>query len=296
MSKRKVDIVVLSDVHLGTYGCRATELVQYLKQIQPGILILNGDIIDIWQFSKRYWPRAHMQVIKEIVKIAAKGTPVYYLTGNHDELLRKFSDFSLGNFHLLDQMVLEVDGKQHWFFHGDVFDASLQYAKWLAKLGAIGYDFLILVNSLVNWVLQKLGREKMSFSKKVKNSVKTAVSYISDFEQTAAERAIEQGYDYVVCGHIHQPQIKFLHTQKGSISYLNSGDWIENLTALEYHGHQWSLFTYKAEPSTRSSKKKKGKLSEDTLSQGPAVLNHEEVDKEDDLSINPTPVKLIVHV
>lgn len=255
MSKRKVDLVVISDVHLGTYGCRAEELTHYLKSIQPDKLVLNGDIIDIWQFNKRYWPKSHMQVLKEIVKLVAKETPVYYLTGNHDEMLRKFTDFELGNFHLLDKLVLDLNGQKTWIFHGDIFDASMTHAKWLAKLGGLGYDLLILINSLVNWVLGKLGREKMSFSKKIKNSVKKAVSYVSDFEQVAAELAVEQGYDFVVCGHIHQPQMRTIVTEKGSVQYLNSGDWIENLTALEYHQGEWSLYTHVETPQAKKSAK-----------------------------------------
>ncbi len=256
MSKRKVDLVVISDVHLGTYGCHAQELVQYLKSVQPGALVLNGDIIDIWQFSKRYWPKAHMQVLKEVVKLVAKETPVYYLTGNHDEMLRKFTDFELGNFHLIDKLVLDLDGQKTWIFHGDIFDASMIHAKWLAKLGGLGYDMLILMNSLINWVLKKLGREKMSFSKKVKSSVKRAVSYISDFEQTAAELAVEQGYDFVVCGHIHQPQMRTIVTDQGSVQYLNSGDWIENLTALEYHQGEWQIYTHPEEVEEKTSTKR----------------------------------------
>ncbi|RMG68652.1 MAG: UDP-2,3-diacylglucosamine diphosphatase [Bacteroidetes bacterium] len=244
MSKRPVDLVVISDVHLGTYGCQAKELVEYLKSIQPGMLILNGDIIDIWQFSKRYWPQAHMQVLKELIKLLARDIPVYYLTGNHDELLRKFTDCSLGNFHLRDKLVLELDGRKAWFFHGDIFDASMQHARWLARLGAVGYDFLIFLNSAINAVLRRLGREKMSFSKRIKASVKTAIKYISDFEEVAATLAVDQGYDYVVCGHIHQPQMRTITCAHGSVQYLNSGDWIENLSALEYHEGQWSLFSY----------------------------------------------------
>ncbi len=245
--KRQLDIAILSDIHLGTYGCQAEEVIHYLKSIQPEVLVLNGDIIDIWQFSKRYWPKSHMQVLKEIVKIIARGTTVYYLTGNHDEMLRKFSDFSLGNFHLRDKVVLEVDGKKAWIFHGDVFDASMKHAKWLAKLGGLGYDLLILLNSLINGVLARFGREKMSFSKKVKASVKSAVKFISDFEHIAADLAIENGYDYVICGHIHQPEMRDIVTDKGTVAYLNSGDWIESLTALEYVDGGWSLFHY--EPS-----------------------------------------------
>lgn len=254
MAKRKVDLVIISDVHLGTYGCRAEELINYLRSIQPQTLVLNGDIIDIWQFSKRYWPKSHMQVLKEFVKLAAKGVSVYYLTGNHDELLRKFSDFRLGTLYLKDKLVFELDGTKAWIFHGDIFDASMKHARWLAKLGAVGYDLLILLNSIVNWTLVRLGRPKMSFSKRIKNGVKSAVKYISDFEKIAADLAIDQGYDYVICGHIHQPQIRHIHNPEGMVTYLNSGDWIENLTALEYHDGNWRIFRYEKDFEVKDSK------------------------------------------
>jgi len=241
--KREVDIVVISDIHLGTYGCRAKELNRYLRSIKPGKLILNGDIIDIWQFRKRYFPSRHMQVIRQILKIA-KQTPVYYITGNHDEALRKYSGMNLGNLHLLDHLELEIRGEKYWFFHGDIFDATMKNAKWLAKLGGIGYDLLIMINSMVNWVMERMGRERMSFSKKVKNSVKRAVAYISEFENTAADIAIDQGFSYVVCGHIHQPAMRKVTTARGSVCYMNSGDWIENLSALEYNHGEWSLYHF----------------------------------------------------
>ncbi|MFM8837990.1 MAG: UDP-2,3-diacylglucosamine diphosphatase [Bacteroidota bacterium] len=261
MEKRKIDLLVLSDLHLGTYGCHGKEVLQYLDQIEPGTVILNGDIIDIWQFKKRYWPASHMQVLRRLLKFAEQGIPVYYLTGNHDEMLRKFSDYRLGNLYLRDKLVLELDGKKAWFFHGDVFDVSMQYSKWLARLGGQGYDLLIILNRGVNLLLEKLGREKISLSKRIKDGVKTAVRFISDFEQIAADLAIERGYDYVVCGHIHQPVIKTMfakdpggnaHAGK-SVTYLNSGDWIENLSALEYHLGQWSLYRYAPKAEIKSS-------------------------------------------
>jgi len=242
--KRKVELVVLSDIHLGTYGCHAKEVLNYLNSIRPRKLVLNGDIFDIWQFRKRYFPKAHLLVIKKIITLAAKGTKVYYITGNHDEKLRRFSDTKMGNIYILDKLVLNLDGKKAWFFHGDVFDASIQHTKWIAKLGGWGYDILILINRLINIVLTNLGREKYSLSKKIKNSVKGAVKFISDFEQTATDLAIENQYDYVVCGHIHQPVIRNIKNSKGSCLYLNSGDWIENLTALEYHNERWKLHHY----------------------------------------------------
>jgi len=247
MERRHLAISVISDVHLGTYGCQATELVHYLKSIQPQILVLNGDIIDGWQFSKRYFPPSHMQVIKEVFSLMANGTRVIYITGNHDEMLRRYADVQLGNFQLTDKVVMEIDGKMTWIFHGDVFDATTKgSAKLLAKLGGKGYDLLIILNSCINWLLKLLGKEKMSLSKRVKNGVKKAVRWIADFEQTAAELAIEKGYDYVICGHIHQPQQRTITTDKGSVTYLNSGDWIENLTALEFQQNAWSIYHFNA--------------------------------------------------
>ena len=244
MKKRKLEVVVLSDLHLGTYGAHTTELLTYLNSIKPKILILNGDIIDIWQFRKSYFPKSHLKVVKKIIDFASKGTKVYYLTGNHDEMLRKFTDLYLGNFSLIDKLVLELDGKKAWVFHGDVFDASVQHSKWIAKLGGLGYDYLILTNRFVNWILKKLNKEPYSFSKKIKSSVKKAVQFISNFETTATEIAIEKKYDYVICGHIHEPKIEKISTKKGTTIYLNSGDWIENLTALEYKNKEWKLFKY----------------------------------------------------
>ena len=244
LKKRKVEVVVISDVHLGTFGAHAKELYNYLHAIKPKILILNGDIVDIWQFRKSYFPKSHLKVIQKIISFASKGTKVYYITGNHDEMLRKFSDITLGNFALVDKLILTLDSKKLWVFHGDVFDASVQHSKWIAKLGGLGYDYLILINRFANWCLKKLGKEPYSFSKKIKASVKKAVKHISDFEKTATELAIEKKYDYVICGHIHEPKIINKETKSGSTLYLNSGDWIENLTSLEYNNKRWKLFHY----------------------------------------------------
>ncbi|HRE78766.1 MAG TPA: UDP-2,3-diacylglucosamine diphosphatase [Flavobacterium sp.] len=244
LKKRKVEVVVISDVHLGTFGCHAKELCHYLSTIKPKTLILNGDIIDIWQFRKSYFPKSHLKVIKKIIDLASKGTEVYYITGNHDEMLRKFSDTKIGNFSIVDKLVLELDEKKAWIFHGDVFDASVQHTKWIAKLGGWGYDLLIVANRFVNWILQKMGKEPYSFSKKIKANVKEAIKFISDFEHTASELAIENNYDYVICGHIHEPKMTRKVNKKGTTFYLNSGDWVENLTALEYNKKRWKLYRY----------------------------------------------------
>ncbi len=249
MAKREVDIVVISDVHLGTYGCQAKELLRYLKSIKPKILILNGDIIDIWQFSKSYWPEAHTKVLRRILKFVTDGVPVYYLTGNHDEMLRKFADFNLGSLQLLNKVLLNIDGKKAWIFHGDIFDVTMQHSKWLAKLGAVGYDTLIVINSFVNWCLTAMGRQKMSFSQKIKGKFKDAVKFINHFEQTAADLAVDKKYDYVICGHIHHAEIRQIQNtdNTGSVLYLNSGDWVESLTALEYTDGKWEVYKYDPE-------------------------------------------------
>ena len=245
MEKRHVDVVVISDLHLGTFGCHAKEIVNYLQSISPNLLILNGDIVDGWQFSKSYFPAAHLDVINEIFNLQHNGTRVVYITGNHDEFLRRYSDLNIGNFQLTDKLIIEIDGKLTWIFHGDVFDNTTKGgAKLLAKLGGHGYDMLILMNRFVNFSLQKLGKEKISFSKKIKNSVKKAIRYINDFEETAASLAIENKYDYVICGHIHHPQQKLFSNKHGKVNYLNSGDWIENLTSLEYYDHSWHIYHY----------------------------------------------------
>ncbi|UMB53356.1 UDP-2,3-diacylglucosamine diphosphatase [Lutibacter sp. A64] len=242
--KRKVSLVVISDIHLGTYGCHAKELLSYLKSINPDTVILNGDIIDVWQFSKRYWPKSHMKIIKYIFGWISQGKEIYYITGNHDEIMRKFVDFEIGSFSIKNKVVLELGAKKAWFFHGDVFDVTMQHSKWLAKLGAIGYDTLILINRGVNFISKFLGKGKISLSKKIKDSVKSAIKFINDFEETAIDIAIDNKYDYVVCGHIHKPAIKKVENDKGSVTYLNSGDWVENLTALEYHKNKWSIYKY----------------------------------------------------
>jgi UDP-2,3-diacylglucosamine pyrophosphatase LpxH len=245
LEKRKLDVAVISDIHLGTYGCRANELSRYLATIDPAILILNGDIIDIWQFSKKYWPAGHMQVIKQITSMLSRGIKVYYVTGNHDEMLRRFENFSMGEFHIVNKMVIHhSNGKRSWIFHGDVFDVIMKHSKWLAKLGAVGYDILIYINAFINYISKKMGKGKISLSKKIKNSVKGAVKHINNFEETAADIAIGKGYEYVLCGHIHQPCNRKISNGNGSVNYLNSGDWIENLTALEYINNEWNIYYY----------------------------------------------------
>jgi UDP-2,3-diacylglucosamine pyrophosphatase LpxH len=245
-NKRQIEILVISDIHLGTYGCHAKELLHYLKSIKPKIVVLNGDIIDIWQFSKTYWPKSHMKVVKHLLTWMGKGTRTYYITGNHDEMLRKFEGLKMGSLSIVNKVVLTLpDGKKAWIFHGDVFDVTMQHSKWLAKMGSVGYDILILINRFFNFISEKIFRKgKLSLSKKIKESVKSAVSFINNFEQTSADIGISNNFDYVVCGHIHHPEIRTITNDEGSITYLNSGDWVENLSALEYTDGKWSIYRF----------------------------------------------------
>lgn len=244
LRKRRIDVVVISDVHLGTQGCHAEELLAYMNSIKPKKLILNGDIVDIWHFNEKYFPPSHLKVIKKFINMALNGTEVYYIAGNHDEMLRRFGETRIGNFHLVNKLLLELDGKKAWIFHGDVFDVSIRHAKWLAKLGGQGFNMLLLFNRMINKTSQKLGKGKFSLAQKVKEGVKGAVKYIHNFEKIATDLAIDNGYDYVVCGHIHKPKKELRENRNGKCMYLNSGDWVENLTALEYSFKRWKIYQY----------------------------------------------------
>ena len=267
-SRRKLDILILSDIHLGTFGCHAAELNAYLKTVKPQTLILNGDIIDMWQFNKYYFPASHIKVLKRIIGFVSEGTEVYYLTGNHDDNLRRFTDLHMGNFHLSDKLLISIGNKKAWVFHGDVFDLTMKYSKVVARLGSIGYNTLIFLNRAINKLSMMAGYGKVSLSKKIKDSVKSAIKFIDDFETTATDLGIESGYDFVICGHIHRPVIKRVTNKNGSIMYLNSGDWIENLTALEFSNGEWTLFQYDEKDFINSAE---NEAEEENTSAIPAV-------------------------
>ena len=244
MEKRTIDIAIISDIHLGSFECHAQELLNYLKSIKPKTLILNGDFIDIGKFDKKFFPKEHIMIIDEVLDMALNGTKVFYITGNRDDVLRKFSDFSTGTISLRDKLVLLLKNERYWIFHGDVFDSSLKISPRIAKLGGKGYDLLLRINRIINRLRKRMGKSKMSFSRRIKSSVKRAVKFVQNFERTAINLAAEQDYDFVICGHIHQPVIKEIPVGDKKITYMNSGDWVENLTALEYNVGRWSIYKY----------------------------------------------------
>jgi UDP-2,3-diacylglucosamine pyrophosphatase LpxH len=242
--KRMLDIAVISDVHLGTYSCHAAELLRYLKSIKPAILVINGDFIDMWQFREKRFPPAHLQVIQQVFQMANKGTKVYYIIGNHDEYFRQYADYSSGNIHLREKVVLQLKDKRVGIFHGDDFDLSVHYANAVTTPGEKGYQAMVFLNRLLNKLRRFLGLQPKSFVKKIKSRVKGAVRYVRNFEALAFRVAARANYDYVICGHVHRPQIRSQQIAGKEITYMNAGDWVENLTALEYRKGHWQVYEY----------------------------------------------------
>ena len=243
--KRNLDILVISDLHLGTYGSEADEVLAYLDTINANKIVINGDFVDIMLFNKRFWPSSHMKVIKYFLDLISQGKEIYYVTGNHDELMRKFLNFKIQNFKIVNQIVLETAKGKVWIFHGDVFDFSIQ-TQWLTKLAGFLYDYMIIFNSWINKkIMRPLGRKRLNFSKTIKSNVKTAVQYFANFEMKASKVAQKNGYKYVVCGHIHTPKIESFNINGEEVIYMNSGDWLESLSSLEYADNKWSIYMHK---------------------------------------------------
>jgi len=235
--------IVISDVHLGTKGSKARELVRFLKQVTCENLILNGDIIDGWQLRKYgKWKKRHTRFFRRVLKMVEEdNTKVTYLRGNHDDFLDQILPMAIGNFSIQREMVYESNGKRYFITHGDIFDSITSNLKWLAKMGDVGYTFLLYINRKYNNYRRKKGLPYYSLSQVVKSKVKGAVAYIDDFESELAKIAKIKNCDGIICGHIHQPAIKEIE----GIVYLNSGDWVESLSALvEDEQGEWSLVYY----------------------------------------------------
>ena len=222
--------VWISDVHLGTPGCNAELLLDFLKSIECETLYLVGDIIDGWQLRKGwYWPTRHNDVVRCILKKAKHGTRVVYVPGNHDEALRDFTGLNFGGVEVVDDIIHRTaDGRDLLVIHGDQFDGVVLYARWLAFLGDHAYTLLLKLNRVVNAVRKRLGLPYWSLSSHLKKKVKNAVQYVCSFEAAVAHAASERGADGVVCGHIHTAEIR----QIGDVTYYNDGDWVESCTAL----------------------------------------------------------------
>lgn len=225
--------IFLSDIHLGTRGCQANKLLEFLKFTRSQNLYLVGDIIDIWELQKGfYWPQEHNDVVQKILRKARHGTKVHYIIGNHDEVIRKFIPMDFGNIRLVNRAVYEtVNKKKYIVVHGDAWDGVMQYAKWLSKLGSVIYNWLLSANVVINFVRKKFGYDNWSLAKYLKYKVKNAVKYIGEYEQTVANFAKRKNVDGIICGHIH----KAANLNFSGVNYLNTGDWVESCTALVEH-------------------------------------------------------------
>jgi len=223
----------ISDIHLGTPGCNADLLMDFLKSIECETLYLVGDIIDAWRLRKGwYWPPRHNDVVRRILKMAKHGTHVVYVPGNHDEVLRDYAGLAFGDVTVAGEVIHETaDGRRLLVLHGDQFDSVVLYAKWLAFLGDSAYEFLLKANRVVNFFRRRFGLPYWSLAAHMKKRVKNAVSFISKFEEVVARAAAERHVDGVVCGHIHSAEIR----EFGDIIYYNDGDWVESCTALVEH-------------------------------------------------------------
>ena len=228
--KQHYRTIFLSDIHLGSRGCRADRLLDFLKSHSCDRLYLVGDIVDGWRMKRSlYWPQSHSNVVRRVLTLAKRGTEIVYVAGNHDEFLRRYSDHQFGNIVLCDRAVhVRPDGERYLVIHGDEYDVITRYHRWIAWLGDIGYSVLLEINRFNNWVRERLGFGRWSLSAWVKHRVKRAVNFISEFEVGVAQDCAREGFDGVICGHIHHAEIRDI----GGIRYLNCGDWVESCTAL----------------------------------------------------------------
>ena len=244
---RKLDISVISDVHLATLASKAKPLLQYLKSIQPQTLVLNGDIIDSWRFSRNYFPKAHLKVIRQLVKMIEKGVQIVYITGNHDDVFRKFNNTRLGNFSIVNQLELNQANQKVWISHGDVFDHIIHHSPWLAKFGAAAYGLLTVFNKMVNKVLRAFGGADMILYKSMKDRILKEKKVLTNFEKAIGRAALSKNVDLVICGHTHIPVDKTISSENGQVRYINCGDWVEHFSAAECHDGNWSLNYFKSD-------------------------------------------------
>ena len=241
----KYKSIFVSDIHLGTKFSQAEKFLNFMKENESENLYLVGDIIDGWAIKRKFrWAQSHSDVIQKILKKARKGTKVYYITGNHDEFLRSFLPIFLGdNLTILNEVdYASIKGKRYYITHGDVFDSVTMTQKWLVHVGDIGYNMIMHLNPIFNFVRKKFGINKYwSLSKYVKNSVKSSINFITDFEEILVQHAKHKGYEGIICGHIHKAEIRDID----GITYLNSGDWVESCTALvETMDGEWKILDW----------------------------------------------------
>lgn len=240
MRKRNIEVVVISNVHLGSEDCHADELLSYLNSIKPKQVILNGDFIDTDMLRNGHLPSTHLRVLKKIIGLMSTGTLVSYTIGQNDLFIRKFAPFTLEKFRLRNHMTLDLDGKMAWFLNRDLFDISPVIVRWLAGSGSLGFGLLLKLSTFYS-CLRRFFRKA---NKKPHKVAIDSVSQVQQIEKALADLAIEQAVDYVICGHLRAPKKELLATGHGSCTLLSAGDWIKSLTALEYSFKRWKIYHY----------------------------------------------------
>ena len=230
--------IIMSDLHLGARQSQTDKIIKFLEENQADKLILNGDIIDGWALKgSGKWTKDCTKIFRKFMKMSEKDTKVIYIRGNHDDFLKDFIPFKLNNIRIVRKYVHEgMDGRTYFCFHGDVLDFVIMEARWLAIIGGWSYDFIIRLNTIYNYVRKKFNLPYHSLANTIKQSVKGAINFVSDFEENAKGLTKQKGYDVAVCGHIHHPKLEN--------DYMNSGDFCENSTCLveDYNG-EWKIIT-----------------------------------------------------
>ena len=248
--RKRYRTIFISDVHLGTQGCQATALLDFLKTHPCDTLYLVGDMVDGWQLRRRwYWPQSHNDVVQKLLRCARKGCRVIYVPGNHDEFARQFIGHQFGGIEVVEEAVhVTADGRKLWIIHGDYFDAVVQCAKWLALVGDRLYEFTLKLNRHLNRLRGRMGLPYWSLSNYLKHKVKSALNYVTDFEVAVASEARRRGHDGVVCGHIHRAEMRTIN----GVLYCNDGDWVESRTALvEQFDGTLELLYWTPEPAAK---------------------------------------------
>jgi len=274
---RHLNVAVLADVHLGTSASKAKEVLAYLDSITPDTLVLAGDFVDLDRIKHGKLKKDHLAVIRRVLNLAHTGTKVYYLTGNHDAKLRKFGNLALGNLHIRQELMLQFDGHKHYFFHGDRLDIAVKYK--LSLDGASGFwrKLIDFIDSTGIALKHLVGRQKWSLATELRTNPARAKAYSEIFERAATQLAISKGCDHVICAHIHQPKVERRTLENTVMHYLNAGDWVENLTALEYRFGKWDLYQYDADDFPVLNKRLRTPSAE--LDQGVGRLEEELMQK-----------------
>lgn len=262
--KHRFRTVFLSDIHLGTRGCKAAYLLDFLRHIEADKIYLVGDIVDGWRLKKSwFWAPDHNDVVRKLLKRARQGTEIIYIPGNHDEALRDYVGFDFAGVTVRrDDIHIGADGRRYWVLHGDEFDSIVRYAKWLAFLGDYAYALLLELNRVVDWARRRLGYPYWSLSGFLKYKTKKAVEFMSSFEDAVAQQAAARGVDGVVCGHIHHAEIRPI----GDILYCNDGDWVESCTALvEHRDGRFELLRWTDEMARRDERTRREPITQEAV-------------------------------